>query len=288
MQNRETVGIPLGSVAYDFLAEILLGYIDSIFADEIKKEKIDIEILRYRDDYRIFGNDLEKLNRSLVLLQKTLARFKLSINSSKTVINKDLILEMIKPDKIETFYTQNNVRNCQKRLLQILAISKDFPNSSSVARMLTNLLTLLEKGKVPIKSSTEAKTLIAISTEIGIRNLKYFHITSAITSHLLDKVSKKKQKDEIAQQVLQKVQTLPNIGYLEIWLQRMIMNDSTHFNEPLCKLASNHIFTRIWNIDWVDNNYKTNFHAWSIFSEREYKNIKKTISSDEVSIFHSY
>ncbi len=41
----------------DFIAEIVLGYADTLITTEIKAAKIlDYKILRYRDDYRIFVN----------------------------------------------------------------------------------------------------------------------------------------------------------------------------------------------------------------------------------------
>ncbi len=50
-----TDAIPQGSVLMDFIAEIVLGYADTLITTEIKAAKIlDYKILCYRDDYRIF------------------------------------------------------------------------------------------------------------------------------------------------------------------------------------------------------------------------------------------
>ena len=39
-QNQQTNGIPQGSVLMDFIAEIILGYIDRILGVYLKKQKI--------------------------------------------------------------------------------------------------------------------------------------------------------------------------------------------------------------------------------------------------------
>ena len=58
MQCGQTNGIPQGSVLMDFIAEILLGYIDEILTEQLNTAHIvNYKILRYRDDYRIFVNN---------------------------------------------------------------------------------------------------------------------------------------------------------------------------------------------------------------------------------------
>ena len=48
-------GIPQGSVLMDFIAEMILGYADKELSKKIEDNQIsNYQILRYRDDYRIF------------------------------------------------------------------------------------------------------------------------------------------------------------------------------------------------------------------------------------------
>ena len=56
-QYKQTNGIPQGSVLMDFIAEIVLGYIDRILSVALKKGIVDYKILCYHDDYRIFVNN---------------------------------------------------------------------------------------------------------------------------------------------------------------------------------------------------------------------------------------
>lgn len=55
----QTNGISQGSVLMDFIAEIVLGYVDEQINFELAGSA-DIRILRYRDDYRIFSNSDER------------------------------------------------------------------------------------------------------------------------------------------------------------------------------------------------------------------------------------
>lgn len=101
MQYGQTNGIPLGSTLFDFIAEIILGYADKILSLRIRREKIeDYKILRYRDDYRIFANSKEQLERIAFLLHEVLGDFNLQLNSKKTKLSEDIITDSIKSDKI--------------------------------------------------------------------------------------------------------------------------------------------------------------------------------------------
>ncbi|MCW1887897.1 RNA-directed DNA polymerase [Luteolibacter flavescens] len=73
MSYGQTNGIPQGSVLMDFIAEIVLGYADTLIADEIKAAKIsDYQILRYRDDYRIFVNNPAEGSEIVKIISKVL------------------------------------------------------------------------------------------------------------------------------------------------------------------------------------------------------------------------
>jgi hypothetical protein len=52
MNYGQTNGIPQGSVLMDFIAEMVLGYIDERLSECLDKN-MNYHIIRYRDDYRI-------------------------------------------------------------------------------------------------------------------------------------------------------------------------------------------------------------------------------------------
>ena len=64
-QQGRNIGIPQGSAIFDFIGEIILGYSDLLLHEAIRKKGItaSYEIIRYRDDYRVFCNDKKVLEK---------------------------------------------------------------------------------------------------------------------------------------------------------------------------------------------------------------------------------
>ena len=102
MQGDNVCGIPQGSILMDFLAEVVLDYADSQLYELLLQNKISSNYLvfRYRDDYKILSNNSEEANKIMKLLSMSLYELNLKINSSKTLMYDDMILDGIKPDKI--------------------------------------------------------------------------------------------------------------------------------------------------------------------------------------------
>ena len=164
MQEGKNIGIPQGSSLFSLIAEIILGYTDMLLAQEIANEQeagnlpkdLEYEILRYVDDYRIFCNDRDALDKISYMLQHILERFNFRMNSSKTRTSSELITDSIKPDKayyifntpIESKQTYKDedgherkekgydFDGFQKHLLFIYEFSKRFPNSGQLVSQL--------------------------------------------------------------------------------------------------------------------------------------------------------
>src|SRR5699024_5092629 len=97
LQHNQTNGIPQGSALMDFIAEIILGYLDLKLTENLEAKKIDnYEMLRYRDDYKIFSNDKNELEEIAKSLQEVLQILNLKLNSSKTKFSENIILDSIK------------------------------------------------------------------------------------------------------------------------------------------------------------------------------------------------
>lgn len=74
MQYGQTNGIPQGSVLSDFIAEMILAYADKILSEKLRLKNIsDYYIIRYRDDYRVFCNSKEDIERIDFFLQEVLS-----------------------------------------------------------------------------------------------------------------------------------------------------------------------------------------------------------------------
>lgn len=82
MQNMQTNGLPQGSVLMDFIAEIILGYSDKLLLKKLNENNInDFQIIRYRDDYKIFANSKEDTEKILKFLSVILYDLNLKLNS---------------------------------------------------------------------------------------------------------------------------------------------------------------------------------------------------------------
>jgi RNA-directed DNA polymerase len=192
MQEGKNIGIPQGSALFSLIAEIILGYTDMLLAQEITKAKeegtlptdLEYEILRYVDDYRIFCNDRDALEKISYILQHILEQFNFRMNPSKTRTSSELITDTIKPDKafyifntpIESKQTYKDEEGherkergydfdgFQKHLLFIYEFSKRFPNSGQ-------LVTQLEAFSKRVEEQLSTKTIsyeeVSINLETG-------------------------------------------------------------------------------------------------------------------------
>lgn len=175
-QGGRNVGIPQGSEIFNLLAEIILGYADLLLAEEIDKDAEithSYEVLRYRDDYRIFSDDKDELERISYILQRILRDLNFQMNSKKTMVSDSIITDSIKQDK--QFYIFNtpiykrrrifkiekdmdgndNIvssieKDCdfnglQKNLLFILLFGRKYPNSGQIRTQLNEFDARLTK-----------------------------------------------------------------------------------------------------------------------------------------------
>ncbi len=167
LQQGRNVGIPQGSAIFDFVGEIILGYSDLLLHEAIQREKITAryEILRYRDDYRIFCNDKDALEKISYILQHVLESLSFRMNSRKTMISESIVTDSIKPDKLAYIYNTPifNKKGCdfdsfEKHLLYILMFARKYPNSGSIKTLLSDIDKRVEEWLKPEKIDIETKT----------------------------------------------------------------------------------------------------------------------------------
>lgn len=160
--------MPQGSAIFDFIAEIVLSYSDLLLHNKLKAAGIEdgYEILRYRDDYKVFCNDKRKLSEISYILQEILESFNLRMNVQKTKITKDIIKDSIKSDKI--WYIENtpifnrdgsDFDGIQKYLLYVLLFGRKFPNGGQLKVMLSDL------DRRIIKKIEPTERMISLITE---------------------------------------------------------------------------------------------------------------------------
>ena len=191
MQQGRNMGLPQGSRMFGFIAEIILGYTDMLFAREIEKAQadgrlsisLDYKVFRYVDDYRIFCNDCDALETLSYMLQRILERFNFRMNTSKTKICSEIIADSIKSDKayyifntpIESKQTYRDedgherkehgydFDGFQKHLLFIYEFSQRFPNGGQLKSQLSAFSKRIEKQLSP-KIHKKEVTMIDLET----------------------------------------------------------------------------------------------------------------------------
>lgn len=277
LQHGQTNGIPQGSVLMDFIAEIVLGYADYKLSEYIRKESLeDFKILRYRDDYRIFSNQKEVAERIMKLLSEVLFDLNLKINSKKTFLCEDIIIDGIKDDKLYWSTRKINVSNLspQKHLLEIKLLGDRFPNCG---QLMPALKEFYENRIVNLESNYkvigDVKQLISITTSIMMKNPRTIQNSVAIIHKLLEFIEDTKKHHEIIDLILKKYERLPNTDLVEIWIQNISVrtNRGKEYKNLLCqKVADGNRV--LWRSSWL--NVKGRFNEKGFINNEKIKELK--------------
>ena len=246
MQYNQTNGIPQGSVLMDFIAEIILAYVDHELSSKIESVE-DYKILRYRDDYRIFVNNPKDGEKILKCLSEVLADMRMHLNSSKTKFSDDVIKHSIKSDKLAWLSSKQGNRSLLKTLLLYKQFSKEFPNSGSLISSLTKFHKRLDRLS---EDDPSIKAMISIVVDIASNNPKTYPVSCALLSKLLGKMNPT-SRTQVIRKIQSKFANIANIGYMEIWLQRAILSEPfLEFDEKLCKLVQGDQ-VELWDSSWI-------------------------------------
>ena len=299
MQYGQTNGIPQGSVLSDFIAEIILAYADKVLSEKLNAESIsDYHIIRYRDDYRVFCNSKEDTERIAFFLQEVLAELNFQLNGKKTYLTEDLISESIKPDKKAyisggPIYRKTHKRiystmsSLQQEALFIHQFSKKYPNSGTLIKLLT---TFAQRLNNKIAICGYYLVLISMFTDIALSSPKTYKVVLAIISKLISRISSTEEREKIVNDIYMKFQRFPNIGEIQIWVQRIAYNlpHPIAYTEDICKIVNNEVGVNLWNIDWVDEAYRNVFPQYKICTEWIRDSFTPIIDIDEISLFDIY
>ena len=171
IQQGFNMGIPQGSALFDLIAEFILGYADLLLHERLCKAgiygKVPYEILRYRDDYRIFCNDKGVLYDISYILQDVLLSLHFQMNSKKTRVSSDIIMDAVKEDKLD--YIKNtpvfkpggemDFKGFQKYMMFILMFGREHHDCGMVRTLLTDLDKRIEQYLKPRKKSYVVETI---------------------------------------------------------------------------------------------------------------------------------
>lgn len=281
MNYGQTNEIPQGSTLMDFIAEIVLGYIDLLLTEKISKTNIqEYHILRYRDDYRIFTNNPFEAELITKMLSEILTSLGMKLNADKTKVTDNVIKNAIKPDKLYWIQHKRKTENKQKWLIQLYLLGEQYPNCGVLDTQMNDFLLFLEKNK---RKDKNIETLISITAEIAFRNPRVAPRAIAILSLFLNQIKDDDHKKSILRKIQKKFLQLPNASLLEIWFQRLYLkiDPSISYNELLSKKVIDYNIS-IWNSDWLKDSMKKVVEETSIIDDEILTKTGKVVSKKEI------
>lgn len=286
MSFGQTNGIPQGSVLMDFIAEMVLGYTDLELSTRIQQDNIqDYEIIRYRDDYRVFSNNPQTTEHITKLLTEILIEFGMRLNAQKTIVSNNVLANSIKADKLYWILAKRGSKNIQEHLLLIHKLSEEYSNSGSLSKALNKFYNRINR----ITETTQnIRVLTSILVDIMYKNPRTYPIASAILSKLLSLLFDDNEKNEILDLICRRFEKIPNTGHIQIWLQRLTikLDRERDCAERLCRKVNDDTIL-IWNSDWIEQSLKTLIETTPIVDESIIADIDVVIDGDEVRLFKS-
>ena len=323
MNYGQTNGIPQGSVLMDFIAEMVLGYIDERLSECLDKN-MNYHIIRYRDDYRIFTNNKKEGNTVIRELSKILSEMGMRLNGEKTYHSDDIVNSSIKKDKlhqiIHNYQQQNDLKN---QLLVIKNLADNYPNSGSLNKALNNfdkdlghkiknkrvarcIFFITQKPKIKEQFKENYSMLVSILVDIALKNPKIYSVFVSILSKIICDISNKDKK-EIIKKIWKKFKDKPNSEDMHLWLQRIaiVANIGIDCEGELFKLVErkhndgNPVVRQfdpipvtddehfIWNSEsWLDGDFYQIIKDCSIIDTEEIDNLSCVIENKEVNSFY--
>lgn len=286
MSLGQTNGIPQGSVLMDFIAEMVLGYADSLLARKLRNQKIDekaYHILRYRDDYRVFSKDQQSGEAIIKALTEVLIDLGLKLNPTKTAFSHKLINSAIKPEKRYWMTQKQSAKDIREHLIIIHEIAEKFPNSGGLVKALNKFYNKILRYK---KIDANILMLVGIVTDIAYRNPRCYPLCCAIISKFLEFIEGNDEKTAVIEKIRMKFEKLPNTGHLDIYLQRISapINQKMPYDSPLCKIVAGEKID-VWNTNWLKGNLKKLIDKFEVFDQQILDGLTSSIPKTEVDLF---
>lgn len=283
----QTNGISQGSVLMDFVAEIVLGYVDKQIHSALG-ELTDFRILRYRDDYRIFTNSDDRAEEILKVISDKLRSVGMRLGVSKTKLSRNVVEGAIKPDKLAGIDLQDlgdaNAKTIQKQLLRLHSFGQRFPNSGALRRLVSEFHTKLSKQT---ERPNDLEVQVAIATDIGFVSPSTFPAIAGILSHFISLASTE-EKSRLWMKVRQKMARVPHNGYLEIWLQRVTQPRTVGIpfvsDEPICQIVNGET-PNLWENEWISSNDLNDALRVSKIVVGSVSDIEEVVQPEEVALF---
>jgi hypothetical protein len=287
-RSGQTNGIAQGSVLMDFVAELVLGYVDELITTRLG-EPGDFRILRYRDDYRIFANNDVRAEEILKVVSDELRKVGMRLGVSKTFVHTNVVEGSVKADKLAAIDLQDlgktNAKTLQKQLLRLHSFGRRYPNSGALRRLVGELHSDLIAQKV---KPDDVEVQVAIAADISVVSPLTFPAVAGALSHLISLCDASK-KVTLWNAVLTKMSRVPYNGYLQIWLQRVCKPKAVGIefvsDELICQVV-NGAAIELWNNEWIASKSLLGALASSQIVVHDAGEVAEVLMPEEVELFN--
>jgi hypothetical protein len=149
----------------------------------------------------------------------------------------------------------------------------------------------LEDNLYPLQLYREenSKVLVSVLIDIAYNNPRTYPAIVAILSKILSLEVDSETVKTILNFIERKFDKIPNVGHLQIWLQRLTIKTdrNKNYTEKLCQKV-NDSDTEIWNTDWLTKSINSVFACNPIIDEDKIDEVPQIIEPDEVKVVFGY
>ncbi len=279
MNGGQTNGIPMGSVLMDFIAEILLLYIDACIAQQIlklmKHEKtVKCKILRYRDDYTILASGEREAKQALRIVNDVINEFGFSLSAPKTESSIDIIDLCSKPDRLPALQKLTTIKQSRFMLssAKLIKLQHDeHPDGGKINKLLLHVekelgtyiritrskhMGLRKKYRYFLPPHT-ITPLIAVFFDLALKNPNIAPLCFSIINLLLD-AGKEIDRKTVVNQIGARVSKANRSEFFALWFLRLkspnvrVRLPENSAKRPLIALHTGRASgEKLWPTDWL-------------------------------------
>ena len=173
-----TNGLPIGPAVSDIASEIVASAVDRVLTVELKKNSIECEAVRFKDDYRILVSCEADAKKVIKILQASLKEYNLELSDEKTTVSAlpDGLFRpwvsryhFVHPKKKSGF----SWKQFRELYLAVVEIDRQHPNTGVIDRFLADITTRKGRLKITIGPFNLEK-VVSMLLMLGTLRIKAF------------------------------------------------------------------------------------------------------------------
>lgn len=221
-----TNGIPIGPAVSDLVSEVVLSGVDRELSKRIRAERLDVLVVRFKDDYRVLAASPEVGRSTVKSLQAAAKEYRLELHDEKT--ETDRLPEGVFRPWVSEYHALNpsprkvyDARRFVQVYLGVLGIDRRNPGSGVIDRFLADIAG--RGGQLRLKAGVAAaRRVFSLLLMIACLRPKAFPKALAILEGMLSSRQGRTRRQEVAEHLADMVEKLHGREresvYLLTWL----------------------------------------------------------------------